>query len=85
MMGDYSRAAINTSFNTGSVVGVASNVFYDGFPPTYIESFSWGKEKYNLKKALEHIENWKKLKGSTLSEVEKNILSEIYHQKFNNA
>ncbi len=85
MMGDYSRAAINTSFNTGSVVGVASNVFYDGFPPNYIESFSWGKEKYNLEKALEHIENWKKLKGCALTEEEKNILSEIYHQKLNNA
>lgn len=85
MMGDYSRAAINTSFNTGSVVGVATNVFCNGFPPTYIESFSWGNEKYNLEKVLEHIENWKKLKGHTLSEEERNILSDIYHQNFNNA
>ena len=85
LMGDYSRAAINTSFNTGTVVGVASNVFCNGFPPTFIESFSWGNKKYELEKALEHIENWKKLKGHILSEEEKKILSDIYHQKKNNA
>ena len=80
LMGDYSRSAINTSFNTGTVVGLACNVFSDGFPPTFIESFSWGNEKYELEKALEHIDNWKKLKGHILTEEEKNILSGL-HQK----
>ena len=81
LMGDYSRAAINTSFNTGTVVGVASNVFCNGFPPTFIESFSWGNKKYELEKALEHIENWKKLKGHILTEEEKNILSAYSSKK----
>ena len=81
LMGDYSRSAINTSFNTGSVVGVACNVFSDGFPPTFIENFSWGNKKYELEKALEHIDNWKKLKGHILSEEEKNILSAIHQKK----
>ncbi len=85
LMGDYSRAAINTSFNTGSVVGIASNVFFNGFPPTFIKSFSWGNKKYELEKALDHIENWKKLKGKILSVEEKNILSDIYLQNNNNA
>ena len=80
LMGDYSRSAINTSFNTGSVVGVACNVFGNGFPPTFIENFSWGNKKYQLEKALEHIDNWKKLKGHILSEEEKQTLSTIYHQ-----
>ena len=81
LMGDYSRSAINTSFNTGSVVGVACNVFSDGFPPTFIESFSWGNKKYELEKALEHIDNWKKLKGHILSEEEIKILSAIHQNK----
>lgn len=81
IMGDYSRSAINTSFNTGTVVGAASNVFCTGFPPTSIESFSWGNKKYEFEKALEHIDNWKKLKGHFLSEEEKKLLSDIYHQK----
>ena len=80
LMGDYSRSAINTSFNTGTVVGVACNVFSDGFPPTFIESFSWGTKKYQLEKALQHIDNWKRLKGHILSEEEKNILSAIYQK-----
>ncbi|HUS02235.1 MAG TPA: putative sugar nucleotidyl transferase [Chitinophagaceae bacterium] len=81
IMGDYSRSAINTSFNTGTVVGVASNVFCDGFAPTIIDSFSWGNKKYKLEKALEHIDNWKKLKGHLISEEEKKMLTDIYHQK----
>ena len=81
LMGDYSRCAINTSFNTGSVVGAACNVFYNGIPPTFINSFSWGKENYELTKALQHIDNWKKLKGQSLAAKEKNILTGIYNQK----
>ena len=42
MMGDYSRASINTSFNTGTVVGVSANVFGTGLTPKYIRDFAWG-------------------------------------------
>lgn len=41
-MGDHSKAAIGTKFNTGTVVGVGSNIFHHGFPPKYIPSFIWG-------------------------------------------
>ncbi|HTP13770.1 MAG TPA: transferase, partial [Bacteroidota bacterium] len=41
-MGDHSKSAINSQFNTGTVVGVSSNIFGSGFPPKYIPSFSWG-------------------------------------------
>ena len=85
LMGDYSRSAINTSFNTGTIVGVACNVFGQGFPPKFITNFSWGDENYALEKALQHINNWKKLKGKSITEKEKKILSDIYHQKNKNA
>jgi UDP-N-acetylglucosamine diphosphorylase/glucosamine-1-phosphate N-acetyltransferase len=85
IMGDYSRSAINTSFNTGTVVGVACNVFCEGFPPKYIPDFSWGNENYDIDRALQHINNWKKLKGKSISGIEKKILSDIYHQKNKNA
>lgn len=42
MMGDHSKAGINTMFNTGTVVGVAANIFGPGFPRNYIPSFAWG-------------------------------------------
>jgi UDP-N-acetylglucosamine diphosphorylase/glucosamine-1-phosphate N-acetyltransferase len=40
-MGDHSKAGINTMFNTGTVVGVGTNVFGGGFPPKHIPSFAW--------------------------------------------
>jgi UDP-N-acetylglucosamine diphosphorylase/glucosamine-1-phosphate N-acetyltransferase len=42
MMGDHSKAAINTMFNTATVVGVSANVFGGGLPPAFVPSFSWG-------------------------------------------
>jgi UDP-N-acetylglucosamine diphosphorylase / glucose-1-phosphate thymidylyltransferase / UDP-N-acetylgalactosamine diphosphorylase / glucosamine-1-phosphate N-acetyltransferase / galactosamine-1-phosphate N-acetyltransferase len=81
MMGDYSRTAINTSINTGTVVGVCSNVIGSGLTPKYIPSFSWGSEgleRYQFDKALADIQNWKELKQQRLSENEKIILKHIF-------
>jgi UDP-N-acetylglucosamine diphosphorylase / glucose-1-phosphate thymidylyltransferase / UDP-N-acetylgalactosamine diphosphorylase / glucosamine-1-phosphate N-acetyltransferase / galactosamine-1-phosphate N-acetyltransferase len=56
-MGDHAKSAINTMFNTGTVVGVSSNVFGGGFPPKYIPSFAWGGgesiETYDLDRSLD--------------------------------
>ena len=81
MMGDYSRTAVNTSINTGSVIGVCCNVFGNGLTPKYIPDFSWGSEgliRYDISKAITDVENWKKLKGKSLSDYEKNILKYIF-------
>jgi UDP-N-acetylglucosamine diphosphorylase/glucosamine-1-phosphate N-acetyltransferase len=42
IMGDHSKTGINTMFNTGTVVGVAANIYGEGFPRTIIPSFAWG-------------------------------------------
>lgn len=42
MMADHTKTGIGTTFNTGTVVGVAANIFGAGFPRTFIPSFSWG-------------------------------------------
>lgn len=81
IMGDYTRTAINTSINTGSVMGVCCNVFGSGLTPKHLPDFSWGEDeacKYNLQKAFLDIDNWKKMKGQQLSQVEKNILEHLY-------
>ena len=80
-MGDYSKTSINTSINTGTVMGVCSNVFETGLTPKYIPSFSWGSDglrRYELQKALEDIDSWKKLKGGSITENEKTILTYIF-------
>lgn len=42
IMGDHSKAGINTMFNTATVVGVGCNIHGAGFPRTFIASFSIG-------------------------------------------
>jgi len=81
LMGDYSRSAINTSFNTGTMVGVCANIFGSGFAPKHVESFSWGTGKpgnYSFEKAIEHISNWKKLKKQVLTKNEIQRLKHIF-------
>jgi UDP-N-acetylglucosamine diphosphorylase / glucose-1-phosphate thymidylyltransferase / UDP-N-acetylgalactosamine diphosphorylase / glucosamine-1-phosphate N-acetyltransferase / galactosamine-1-phosphate N-acetyltransferase len=80
IMGDYSRSAINTSFNTGTVVGICCNVFGEGFPPRFISDFTWGKERYTFAKILEDINNWKQLKNQSITEKETGILKKLYNQ-----
>jgi UDP-N-acetylglucosamine diphosphorylase/glucosamine-1-phosphate N-acetyltransferase len=56
-MGDHSKSAINTMFNTATVVGFAVNVFSDAFPPKHLPSFTWLAEKeqsvFQLDKAIQ--------------------------------
>lgn len=57
IMGDHSKTAINSMFNTGTIVGVSSNIFGTGFPPKYVPSFSWGAAgetftTFNVDKAI---------------------------------
>lgn len=80
IMADYSRSAINTSFNTATIVGVCCNVFGGGVPPKCIPDFSWGDDRYELGKAIADIENWKKMKGQSLSEQEKQLLYDLYRE-----
>jgi UDP-N-acetylglucosamine diphosphorylase/glucosamine-1-phosphate N-acetyltransferase len=57
MIGDHSKSAINTMFNTGTVVGFSCNIFAAGFPEKYVPSFTWGGDNsskiYDIKKAIE--------------------------------
>lgn len=81
IMGDYSRTAINTSINTGTVIGVGCNVFGAGLTPKFIPSFSWGTdgvERYEFNKALKDIQSWKSLKHKQLTENEQLILKHIF-------
>jgi UDP-N-acetylglucosamine diphosphorylase/glucosamine-1-phosphate N-acetyltransferase len=83
MIGDYSRTAVNTSINTGTVIGVCCNVFGSGLTPKYIPSFSWGSEgvkRYEFDKIFPDIEGWKKLKGETMNENEKSILKNVFEK-----
>lgn len=82
IMGDHSKTAINTQLNTGTVVGVAANIFKSGFPPNLIESFSWGgmkgDEKFNLEKAYEVAKLAMARRKVEFTEADRNMLKHIY-------
>ena len=80
-MGDHSKSGINTMFNTGTVVGVCSNVFGSGFPRNFIPSFSWGGNKgfsnYKIEKAFEVNDIVMKRRNCDFSDKDKAILTHI--------
>ncbi|MBL7719850.1 MAG: GlmU family protein [Flavipsychrobacter sp.] len=81
-MGDHSKCAINTSFNTGTVVGVSCNIFGSGFPEKFIPSFCWGGSEglstYDINRALETAGRVFARRNHELSEAEKNILKHVF-------
>jgi UDP-N-acetylglucosamine diphosphorylase/glucosamine-1-phosphate N-acetyltransferase len=81
-MGDHSKAAINTMFNTGTVVGVSSNVFGAGFPKKYVPSFAWGGSDsmtgYDIEKALDVAKRVMARRNIKLTDVEERIFRYIY-------
>ena len=82
IMGDHSKTAINTQLNTGTVVGVASNIFKEGFPPNLVENFSWGgfkdDERFKLDKAYEVAERAMARRKVALKDEDKAILKHIF-------
>ncbi len=82
IMGDHSKSGINTMFNTGTVVGVSSNVFGSGFPRTFIPSFQWGGAagftEYNKEKAFATAERVMQRRGKRFSDEDKSILSSVF-------
>jgi len=84
IMGDHSKTAINTQLNTGTVVGVASNIFKSGFPPNLVDNFSWGgmkdDEKFKLEKSYEVAEKAMERRKIPITETDKDILKYIYNE-----
>lgn len=84
VMGDHSKCGINTMFNTGTVVGVCSNIFGEGFPPRFVPSFSWGGKDglatYRLDKALQTATKVVARRNAILGEAEKKIIAQLFEQ-----
>lgn len=82
IMGDHSKSAINTMFNTGTIIGVSTNIFGSGFPRNFVPSFSWGGSQgvktYNFKKAMEVADIVMKRRQLELNSVERNILEKVH-------
>lgn len=84
MMGDHSKTAINTMFNTGTVIGVNCNIYVPGFPRNFIPSFSWGGASgfspYLPEKAFEAAKVMMARRGVEFTEMDARILTHVYEK-----
>ena len=84
MMGDHSKSAINTMFNTATVVGVCATIYGAGFPRNFVPSFtrggSQGMEEYRLDKACETAARVYARRHKEFNKVEADILTKIFEE-----
>lgn len=82
LMGDHAKTAINTMFNTGTVVGVGCNVFGGGFPPKYLPSFTWGGPEaittYAIDRCIEVAKRAMSRRKVHLTEAMERLLKKIF-------
>ncbi|MEA1964260.1 MAG: putative sugar nucleotidyl transferase [Candidatus Aerophobetes bacterium] len=81
-IGDHTKTGIGTLIDTGSVIGVASNIFGGGVTPKFIPSFSWGGGdgfvENRLDKVIEVARIVMQRRGVKQTEEDKNLLKKIY-------
>jgi len=86
IIGDHSKAAINTTFNTGTIVEPFCNIFGRGYPPKYVPPFSWwgdSIEEYRLDKAIETAAKVMKRRGREFDENYRKKVERLFHESKN--
>ncbi len=82
IMGDHSKSAINTSFNTATVVGVGCNIVSEGMPRVFIPSFlkggTSGFDNVNLTEFFAIAQRVMARRGITLSDAHRNLFQSIF-------
>lgn len=81
IMGDHSKCGINTMLNTGTVTGVAANIYGGGFPPKFIPSFCWGGAggfvEHDFEKAIDTAKRVMTRRGLELGPKQQAILRAV--------
>ncbi|WP_028295644.1 putative sugar nucleotidyl transferase [Olivibacter sitiensis] len=82
LMGDHAKCAINTAFNTGTVVGVGASIFNQSTPLKFVPDFTWGGEENSATYELEKMIDTAKLvfarRNRTFDTSEENILRYVF-------
>ena len=82
IMGDHSKCGIATMFNTGTVVGVSSNIFGGDYQPKFFPSFKWGGQQYTdyrYDKAIEVAKAVMKRRQKAFDKTEADLFEKVYH------
>lgn len=87
IIGDFTKTGINTMLNTGSIIGISSNVFGGGYQDKYIKSFEWveaGKKEhmaYEFKKASHTAKISMERRGKKLSNYYREAMLYIFRNQ----
>ena len=80
--GDHVKTGINATLDTGTVIGVSSNMFGTSLPPKSIPSFTWGSDgelgTYDCERAVGVAEKVMARRSVVCTEAYKSLLREVY-------
>ncbi|MCK9399578.1 MAG: GlmU family protein [Bacteroidales bacterium] len=83
IMGDHSKCGINTMFNTGTVVGINTNIFGAGYQRNFVPSFIWGGaggyKAYHIDRAVSVAKKVYERRNLEFNQIEEDILRDIYN------
>ena len=86
-IGDHSKTAIGTQFNTGTNVGVGCNIISHTFPNRHIPSFTFQYKDYNknmdFDQFLETASKVKVRRDQSLTKTEITLLRKIFLSRHN--
>ena len=77
-IGDHTKTGIGTLINTGSYIGIFSNIWGGYLIDKFIPSFRWGKERYYIDKALKTAERVMNRRGEILSDAYIALIKHIF-------
>ncbi len=83
IMGDHSKCGINTTFNTGTVVGFHCNLYGSELHATHIPSFAWGSGQnyvtYQLEKAIEVATRVMGRREVNFDKIDRDVFTHIFN------
>jgi UDP-N-acetylglucosamine diphosphorylase/glucosamine-1-phosphate N-acetyltransferase len=86
IMGDHSKTGINSTINTGTVVGVACNLYGRNLIDKFVPDFSWGEfgnlVQHRLDKFYASATKVKDRRQKPFSDVEKELYKKISQNEF---
>jgi hypothetical protein len=82
VIGDHSKTGIHSMFNSGTIVGVCSNVFGAGYQRNFIPSFAWGGisgfRKHKPEEVIETASVTYSRRNKEFTHTEKEILMAVH-------
>ncbi|MGH2575076.1 MAG: putative sugar nucleotidyl transferase [Ignavibacteria bacterium] len=91
IIGDHTKTGINTMLNTGSIIGISSNLYGDGFHNKLIKSFSWmdagSKQEsiYDIEKALNTARLSMARRNEEMNESYEKLFKETFYNRDKNS